>query len=58
MRRILDIAVEQFWMIGVSLPVGSYGIVKNDFHNVPENIVASAGKAGLPFAQQYFAERA
>lgn len=57
MGRILDIAVEQFWMIGVSLPVGSYGIVKNDFHNVPEMIVASAGKSGLPYPQQFFVER-
>lgn len=35
-REILDIAAEEFYAIGISLPLQSYGIVKNGFHNVPE----------------------
>ncbi|RIK55535.1 MAG: hypothetical protein DCC57_05245 [Chloroflexi bacterium] len=35
MTRILEIAQEQFYAIGISLPVPGYGIVKNNFHNVP-----------------------
>lgn len=38
MKRILDIAAETFWAIGISLPVGGYGIVKNNFHNVPASM--------------------
>lgn len=35
MREILQIAKEQFYLIGVVLPANGYGIVKNNFHNVP-----------------------
>ncbi|MEJ2040282.1 MAG: ABC transporter substrate-binding protein, partial [Desulfosarcinaceae bacterium] len=35
MRKILDIAREQFYVMGISLPTSSVGIVKNNFHNVP-----------------------
>ncbi|MGH3487923.1 MAG: ABC transporter substrate-binding protein [Actinopolymorphaceae bacterium] len=38
MKRILDIAAETFWAIGISLPVGGYGVVKDDFHNVPASM--------------------
>ncbi|MEQ7127728.1 ABC transporter substrate-binding protein [Actinopolymorpha sp. B11F2] len=38
MKRILDIAAETFWAIGISLPVGGYGIVKNNVHNVPDSM--------------------
>lgn len=32
---------EQFWAIGVQLvPVG-YGVVRDDFHNVPKQMLAS-----------------
>ncbi|WP_208350248.1 ABC transporter substrate-binding protein [Pseudaestuariivita rosea] len=37
--EILTRAQEQFYTIGVSLPVAGYGIVKNNFHNVPDTIV-------------------
>lgn len=37
MKEIVAIAREQFWTIGVSLPAESYAIVKNNFHNVPDN---------------------
>jgi peptide/nickel transport system substrate-binding protein len=34
MREILEIAKDQFYVIGISLPTPSYGIVKNNFHIV------------------------
>jgi peptide/nickel transport system substrate-binding protein len=36
MTEILAIAAEQFWDIGISTPVPSYGLVKNGYTNVPE----------------------
>lgn len=42
MRQILEIAAEQFQVIGIhSVPVG-YGIVKPDFHNVPPLMFSAA----------------
>lgn len=38
MRQILDIDKEQFHVMGISLPAKGYGIVKNNFHNVPEEM--------------------
>jgi peptide/nickel transport system substrate-binding protein len=38
MNEILQIAQEQFWVMGISLPVRGYGIVKNNMHNVPESM--------------------
>lgn len=35
MTQILDMAAEQFYAIGIALPASGYGIVKNNFHNVP-----------------------
>jgi peptide/nickel transport system substrate-binding protein len=36
MKEILKIAQEQFYAIGIALPVNGYGIVKNNFKNVPK----------------------
>jgi peptide/nickel transport system substrate-binding protein len=36
MHRILDIARDQFYSIGIVRPNEAYGIVRDDFHNVPE----------------------
>lgn len=36
MRNILDITADQFYSIGVNLTPDGYGIVKKDFHNVPD----------------------
>ena len=36
-NEILDIAAEQFWVIGVSLPDTEYGIARNDMGNIPQN---------------------
>jgi peptide/nickel transport system substrate-binding protein len=33
--QILDIAADEFYVIGVSLEAPGYGVVKNNFHNVP-----------------------
>ena len=35
MNEIIDIAIDRFWAIGISLDTGQYGVVKNNFHNVP-----------------------
>ncbi len=35
MRQVLQIAADEFYSIGVSLPPLGYGIVKNNFFNVP-----------------------
>lgn len=37
-NQILDIAAEEFYVIGISLPGDGYGIVKNTFHNVPQSL--------------------
>lgn len=36
--QILQIAQEQFYAIGTVLPAPGYGIVKNNFHNVPKSM--------------------
>jgi peptide/nickel transport system substrate-binding protein len=41
MNEIIDIAIEMFWAIGISLDAGQYGVVKNNFHNVPLSIPES-----------------
>ncbi len=41
MRQILEIAADEFYAIGISLPAPGYGIVRNNFHNVPESMPGS-----------------
>lgn len=36
-NQILDIAQEQFWLMGISLPAKGYGIARNDIGNVPQD---------------------
>ncbi len=43
MREILRLAVDGFWAIGIAFPANGYGIVKNNFHNVPEQMFTSTG---------------
>ncbi|MEQ7126863.1 ABC transporter substrate-binding protein [Actinopolymorpha sp. B11F2] len=43
MKEILAIAAEEFAFIGINLPAKGYGIVRNDFHNVPKEIHSSTG---------------
>jgi len=42
--EILDIAAEEFYVMGVTLPAATYAVVKNDFQNVP---------ATMPYAWLY-----
>ena len=41
MTKILDIAADQFYVIGISTPPLRYGILKSNFHNVPDFIPQS-----------------
>jgi ABC-type transport system substrate-binding protein len=43
MKQILAIAPDQFWVIGISLPSNGYGVVKNNFHNVPKTMFSTGG---------------
>jgi len=38
MKQLLVISQEQFYAIGIELPANGYGIVKNNFHNVPKSM--------------------
>lgn len=57
-RRILEIAKEQFYTIGISSPVPGYGVVKNDFRNmVPETFFAATFPyPGVTNPEQFFKE--
>jgi peptide/nickel transport system substrate-binding protein len=35
MTEILELATEQFYRIGISLDMGQFGVVKNNYYNVP-----------------------
>jgi len=37
-NQIIDIAIDQFYVIGISLPGNGYGLMRNNFHNVPQEI--------------------
>ncbi|WP_020579801.1 ABC transporter substrate-binding protein [Actinopolymorpha alba] len=39
MNRVIDIAQQQFWYIGVSLPKGNYGVVSNRLRNVQNPMI-------------------
>lgn len=41
MRRILDIAADEFLLIGVSLPESNYGLMRDSLRNVPPFMVDS-----------------
>jgi len=58
MGQILDINADLFLAIGVSLPAADYGIVKNNFHNVPASMISDAPlhNPGPSNPQQYFIE--
>ena len=42
-KQILEIAADQFYCVGIKVPNDAYGIVKNDFHNVPKKMPNSFG---------------
>ena len=35
MEEIIDIAIDRFWTMGIGLETPAYGVVKNNFRNVP-----------------------
>jgi peptide/nickel transport system substrate-binding protein len=41
MRQILEIAADQFYVIGIVKDPLAYGIVKNNFRNVPESMIGA-----------------
>jgi peptide/nickel transport system substrate-binding protein len=41
MNEIIEIAIDRFWAIGISLDTGQYGVVTNNFHNVPVSMPES-----------------
>jgi len=56
LEDLLTSAAEQFWVIGIALPVGTFGIVRNDFHNVPTSMIASWRylTPGPTYPEQFF----
>ncbi|MGW5361143.1 ABC transporter substrate-binding protein [Actinopolymorpha pittospori] len=59
MKEVLRIAKEYFYHIGISLAPPGYGIVKNNFHNVPDKMPASFiwPSPGPSNPEQYFIQR-
>jgi ABC-type transport system substrate-binding protein len=59
-REILNIAREQFYVIGINLYPPGYGIATNRFRNVPEKMLASwiYQPPGITNPEQYFIEDA
>ncbi len=59
MNEILDIAAEQFWIFGLTKYYKGYGIVKNNFKNVPDTVwqwhVSAAPAQTNP--EQYYIEQ-
>jgi peptide/nickel transport system substrate-binding protein len=43
MKQILEIAADQFYTVGIKIPNNGYGIVKNNFKNVPDKMPNSFG---------------
>ena len=43
MKEILQITADRFPAIGINLPANGYGIVRNNFHNVPAQMYSSQG---------------
>lgn len=41
MAEIIEIAADQFYVFGIGLDPNGYGIVKNNFHNVPATVPSS-----------------
>jgi ABC-type transport system substrate-binding protein len=57
-KEILQIAKQEFQVIGVGLEVNGYGIVKNTFHNVPTEMIDTYTvlTPGPTHTEQYFIE--
>lgn len=54
-RQVLEITKEEFYYLGISTMPTEYGIVRNDFHNVPEKLPgAGAWQAPGPARPEQF----
>ncbi|WP_432879070.1 ABC transporter substrate-binding protein [Kribbella sp. CA-245084] len=51
-KQVLQIAADQFYYIGVSSVPNTYGVVKNDFHNVPAQMSESVAP-GIVHPEQF-----
>ena len=51
-KQILQIAADQFYYIGLSSVPNTYGIAKNDFHNVPEKMIEAVAP-GIVHPEQF-----
>lgn len=59
MNEILEIAADEFYTIGISLTTPGFGVVRNNFRNVPESMPGSGGdypNPGPSNPSQYFIE--
>ena len=60
MKQLLDISADQFWIMGVGTPSEGYGIVKNNFKNVPATMFSSGQEfcnPGATMPEQYFFQK-
>ncbi len=58
MKEILQIAADQFWVLGMSSPTPGYGIVKDNFKNVPDEMYSwwPARNPAQTNPEQYYIE--
>lgn len=56
MRKVVEIARDEFWSMGVSLPESNFAIVKNTFRNVPGDLSMAHVSPGITGVSQYFTE--
>jgi peptide/nickel transport system substrate-binding protein len=57
MKQLLDISADQFWIMGISTPGDGYGMVKNNFHNVPKQLFSSGQEfcnPGAAMPEQFY----
>ena len=55
MAQVLDIAADQFYLIGISTPTSGYRIVSNEMRNVPEMVGSWTWPTPGPSSpEQYF----
>lgn len=52
-EQVLQMAADQFYYIGTCTAADTYGIVRDDFHNVPQAMV-DVVPPGLTFPEQYY----
>jgi peptide/nickel transport system substrate-binding protein len=51
-KQVLQIAADQFYYIGTSTVPNTYGVVKNDFHNVPDTMIEAVAP-GIVHPEQF-----